>query len=85
MNVSSHIESKRKKGESFDALLRRFTRRMQQSGKQLDVKANRFWVKTPKKNRVQDSALRKLVKGARRAYMIKTGKVSEEELRTKKR
>ncbi len=83
--MSSHIEAKRKKGESFDALLRRFTRRMQQSGKNLDVKANRFWVKTPKKNRIQDSALRKLVKGARRAYMLKTGKVTEEDLRAKKR
>lgn len=83
--MSSHIEAKRKKGESFDALLRRFTRRMQQSGKNLDVKANRFWVKTPKKNRIHDSALRKLVKGARRAYMLKTGKVTEEDLRAKKR
>jgi ribosomal protein S21 len=83
--MSSHIEAKRKKGESFDALLRRFTRRMQQSGKQLDVKSGRYWIKTPKKNKVQDSALRKLVKGARRAYMLKTGKVTEEELRAKKR
>lgn len=83
--MSSHIEAKRKKGESFDALLRRFTRRIQQSGKNLDVKANRFWTKAPKKNRIQDSALRKMVKGARRAYMLKTGKVTEEDLRTKRR
>ncbi len=83
--MSSHIEAKRKKGESFDALLRRFTRRMQQSGKQLDVKAGRYWTKSPKKNKVQDSAIRKLVKGARRAYMLKTGKITEEELRAKKR
>lgn len=83
--MSSHIEAKRKKGESFDALLRRFTRRMQQSGKQLDVKSGRYWIKSPKKNKVHDSAVRKLVKGARRAYMLKTGKVTEEELRAKKR
>lgn len=83
--MSSHINVKRKKGESFDALLRRFTRRMQQSGKQLDVRANRFWVKTPKKNKVHDSAIRSMVKGAQRVYLLKTGKVTEEDLRGKKR
>ena len=82
--MSSHIETKRKKGESFDALLRRFTRRMQQSGKQLDVKAGRYWIKSPKKNKVHDSALRSMVKGAQRAYLLKTGKVTEEDLRGKK-
>ncbi len=79
--MSSYIETKRKKGESFDALLRRFTRRMQQSGKSLTVKANRFWVKTPKKNKVHDSAIRSLKKAAHRAYLLKTGKITEEELR----
>ncbi len=83
--MSSHIEVKRKKGESFDALLRRFGRRVQQSGKNLSVKANRFFVKSPKKNKTHDSALRRLEKGSRREFLLKTGKVKEEDLRTKRK
>lgn len=76
----SSIEVKRKKGESFEAVFRRFTRRVQQSGKTLTVRAGRFLSKKPNKNRKRDSALRRLEMGAKREYLLKTGKVKEEDL-----
>lgn len=81
----STIEVKRKKGESFDALLRRFTRRVQQSGKVLTVRGGRFLVRKPKKTRIHESALRRLEKGAQREYLLKTGKAKEEDFRKTKR
>lgn len=81
----SAIEVKRKKGESFEAVFRRFTRRVQQSGKVLTVRSTRFLVKKPKKNRQHDSALRRLEMGAKREYLLKTGKVREEDLKQSRR
>lgn len=83
--MSTIIEVKRKKGESFDALLRRFTRRVQQSGKVLEVRGGRFLARKPKKNRTHDSALRRLEKGAQREYLLKTGKAKEEDFRKTRR
>ncbi len=77
----SDIEVKRKKGESFEAVFRRFSRRQQQSGKVLDVRAGRYFARTPKPNKVKASKLRSLAKGAKREYLLKTGKVKEEDLR----
>ena len=77
----SDIEVKRKKGESFEAVFRRFSRRQQQSGKVLDVRAGRYFARTPKPNKVKASKLRSLEKGAKREYLLKTGKVKEEDLR----
>lgn len=81
----SSIEVKRKKGESFEAVFRRFTRRIQQSGKTLTVRANRFLAKKPSKNRKHGSALRRLEMGAKREYLLKTGKVKEEDLQPTRR
>jgi ribosomal protein S21 len=77
----SDIEVKRKKGESFEAVFRRFSRRLQQSGKALDVRAGRYFAKTAKPNKVKASKLRSLEKGEKREYLLKTGKVKEEDLR----
>jgi ribosomal protein S21 len=82
--MASTIEVKRKKGESFEALFRRFSRRLQQSGKVLDVRASRYFERAPNKNRIQDSALRRLELGEKREYLLKTGKVKEEDLRQKR-
>ncbi len=81
----SDIEIKRKKGESFEAVFRRFSRRIQQSGKALDVRAGRFFSKKANKNRVHDSAIRRIEMGERREYLLKTGKVKEEDLRQQKK
>jgi ribosomal protein S21 len=81
----SDIEVKRKKGESFEALFRRFTRRIQQSGKPLNVRAGRFFATKPNKNKLHESAVRRLEMGERREYMLKTGKIREEDLRAAKK
>jgi ribosomal protein S21 len=81
----SDIEVKRKKGESFEAVFRRFTRRIQQSGKVLDVRGGRFFGRKPNKNKIQDSALRRKEMGERREYLLKTGKIKEEDLRQAKK
>jgi ribosomal protein S21 len=81
----SDIEVKRKKGESFEALFRRFTRRIQQSGKPLNVRAGRFFGKKPNKNKLHESAIRRKEMGERREFLLKTGKIREEDLRAAKR
>lgn len=81
----SHIEAKRKKGESFDAMFRRWSRRVQQSGKILDVRGGRYFEKKAKKNKVKESALRRLVIGEKREYLLRTGKLKEEDRRGRRR
>lgn len=72
------LEVKRKKGETFDSLLRRFQRRMQASGKILQVKKVRFYVKDPNRNKRRESALRRADKRATYEYLAKTGQLKEQ-------
>ncbi len=72
------VEVKRKKGETFDALLRRFQRRMQQSGVSLDVRRKRFHTRAANKNRTREGALRREVKRNEYEYLSKTGQLKEE-------
>lgn len=71
------VNVKRKKGESFESLYRRFSRRVQQSGSMLQVRKTRFRVEEPNKTKVRKSALRRIVAGARRAYLIRVGQLEE--------
>jgi ribosomal protein S21 len=71
-------EVKRKKGEMFDALYRRFQRRIQSSGKVLQAKKVRFHRKDEKTNKRRASALRREVKRAKFEYELKTGKLKIE-------
>jgi len=72
------VEIKRKKGESFEGLIRRFSKRMQQSGKIIEAKQRKFV--QPKKNKSarKESALvgQKLRK--KREYLRKIGKLEDE-------
>ncbi|PIR95035.1 hypothetical protein COT95_00900 [Candidatus Falkowbacteria bacterium CG10_big_fil_rev_8_21_14_0_10_37_6] len=72
------VDVKRKKGESFEAMYRRFSKRMQQSGKVLEAKDKQF-VK-PKKNRTskKKSALVSLKLRSKKEWLRKTGKLEEE-------
>ncbi|MDO8617903.1 MAG: 30S ribosomal protein S21 [Candidatus Uhrbacteria bacterium] len=72
------IEVKRKKGETFDALLRRFQRRFQQSGKQIETKKRRFHDSGKNRNQRRDSALRREQKREQYVYLTKTGQLKEE-------
>ncbi len=78
------VEVKRKKGESFEALLRRFSRRMQQSGSVLQAKKVRFRHPEKNKNAQRDAALRRQFLSARREYLLKSGKLKEEEFGARK-
>jgi len=71
-------ETKRKKGETFESLLRRFNKRMLQSGKILQAKKVRFFEKEPNKNLAKKLALRRLKIKAKKEYLKKIGKDLEE-------
>ena len=79
----STIAIKRKKGESFEAMFRRFSRRVQSSGKMLTIRARRFHEKKLSKNKMHESALRRINMGAKREYLLRSGKLKEEDLRRK--
>ncbi|MEK7211448.1 MAG: 30S ribosomal protein S21 [Patescibacteria group bacterium] len=74
-------EVKRKKGESFESLLRRFNRRLIQSGKILQAKKVRFNKKGLNKTKRRASALRRNAIREEREYLIKTGKLREEDFK----
>jgi len=71
-------EVKRKKGESFEGLLRRFSRKVQQSGRILQAKKIRFRQKDKNKNQQKASALRRNEIKVKREYLKKIGRLPEE-------
>ncbi len=72
------VEIKRKKGESFEALLRRFTQRTQSSGVILEVRKRKHYMKKPTKAKLKDSALSRIASKAKRDYLEKIGMLPEE-------
>ena len=72
---------KRKDRESTPALLRRFTRRVQQSGILLRARRVRFYESTPSKRARRERALRRLALAKTRERLIKLGKLDEFERR----
>lgn len=79
------LEVRRKKGESFESLLRRFGRRIQQSGRLLQAKKIRFYQPPKSKREMRQSALHRIRTKEKREYMIKTGLLKEEMLPTRGR
>jgi ribosomal protein S21 len=73
------VDVKRRKGESFEGLFRRFSRRVQQSGRLIEARKHRVYVHEPSKNTTRKSALRRLEMGEKREYLMKTGQLVEEE------
>jgi len=90
---TAHIESevkivaevKRKKGESFEALVRRFSRKVQQSGRLLQSRKIRYHTKDLNKTSSRAKAARRSEITAKREYLKKIGKLIEEPTRTFKR
>ena len=76
---------KRKQGESFDALYRRFQRRVQQGGLVKEVRRHRFNDAAPNRNAVNTKKVRGLMVAAKRAWLIKTGKATEADFRPQRR
>lgn len=79
------LEVKRKKGESFESLLRRFGRRVQDSGRLLQARKIRYHSGSASKNATKASALRREQLREKREYLIKTGKATEEDFRKSRR
>lgn len=69
---------KRKKNETFDALLRRFQRRFQDSGRSLEARRRRFRSKSQNLTKRRDSALRREFMRGQYEYLAKTGQLKED-------
>lgn len=81
----SDINVTKKKGESFESLFRRFSRRVQSSGKILTARSKRFYERPANRNKQHASAVRRLEKKADFEYRLRTGDVTEKELRSLRR
>jgi len=77
------IEVKRRDGESVEGLMRRFSKRVQQSGVILRTKKRRFFATDKTKREQRSDALRRVAIRVRREYLRKTGQLSEEDLRSR--
>ena len=71
------VEVRRKDGESVESLLRRFTKRVQQSGVLLRAKRARFYEPDKTKREVREDALRRKSIRERKEYLRKIGKLDE--------
>ncbi|MBP6945307.1 hypothetical protein KBD61_03510 [Patescibacteria group bacterium] len=69
---------KRKKNETFDALLRRFQRRFQDSGRSIETRRRRFRSKSQNLTKRRDSALRRVEMRGQYEYLAKTGQLKED-------
>jgi len=81
----SVVNVKRRKGESFEGFLRRFTRRLQQSGNMLTARKIRFRQVVPNQNANRASALRRKKVEEKREYLIKIGRLVEDKRRGRRR
>ncbi|MEA3272343.1 MAG: hypothetical protein U9P90_01595 [Patescibacteria group bacterium] len=76
---------KTKRGETFESLLRRFNRKIMLSGKMLQAKKIRFKQEEKNKRALRDSALRRKKITEKQEYLLKIGKLKEEDLRKRGR
>ena len=72
------VTVKNRKGESFESLFRRFSRRVQQSGNMLETRKNRYHESEPNKTRVHKSALRRIVARTKREYLVRIGQMEDQ-------
>lgn len=79
----SNVEIKRKKGESFESFLRRFNKKLIQSGKLLQARKVRFYQDPVSKIKLRESALRRKEMSSKREYLRKIGKLEEFEGKNK--
>jgi len=74
------IEVRKKDKESTGSLLRRFSRRVQQSGVLLRARRVRFFEKPKTKRQTKASALRRQELRKQRAHLFKLGLIEEGEM-----
>lgn len=71
------VEVRRKDGESVESMLRRFTKRVQQSGVLIRAKKGRFFESPKSKREIREGALRRKELRERKEYLRKIGKLDE--------
>lgn len=76
-------EVKRKKGETFESLIRRFSKKLQQSGRLLQSRKIRYYTKKKNKTAIRLAAARRSEINAKREYLKKIGKLIEEPINNK--
>jgi len=75
-------EVKRKKSETFESLLRRFHKKLQQSGRLIQSRKIRFYEPQKNKTKVRREALRRREIQEKREYLKKIGKLKDERTST---
>ena len=75
------VEARRKKGESFESFLRRFNKKLIQSGKLLQARKVRFFQDPVSKIKLREGALRRKDLTSKREYLRKIGKLDELDLK----
>ncbi|MAF14254.1 MAG: 30S ribosomal protein S21 [Parcubacteria group bacterium] len=71
-------EVKRKKSETFESLLRRFHKKLQQSGRLIQSRKIRFYERPKNKTKALKEAMRRKEIGEKREYLKKIGKLKDE-------
>jgi small subunit ribosomal protein S21 len=69
------VEVKKKDGESFESLLRRFNRKIQQSGVLIRARKIRFYTPVKSRNLQKEAARRRAKNRAEREELKKQGKL----------
>ncbi len=72
------VEVQKREKESVQSLLRRFSRRVQQSGILIRARRGRFYIPLPTKRQKKLSALRRLEIQKEREKLYKLGKLDHE-------
>jgi ribosomal protein S21 len=71
------VEVKKRDNESSDSLIRRFSRKVQQSGVLLQARKIRYYERKKSKRRVREAAQRREELRAERDRLIKLGEIDE--------
>jgi len=82
--VNMAIEVKRKKGETFESFVRRFNRRIVQSGVVLQFKKKQYERGTTSKGRRKKTTLEHKVYREKREFLRKLGRLPEEPVSTRR-
>lgn len=79
------VELKRKRGESFEAFLRRFNRKLIRSGKILQARKIRYKRRPLSKTKLKASAVHRKKVREQKEYLKKIGKLVEEKRWSRRR
>jgi len=69
------VEVRKKEGESLEGLLRRFTKRVQQSGVLLRAKKGRFYSRDKSRREIREEAFRRELIQNKKEFLRKIGKL----------